>query len=219
MATAASAQVMEETVMEKDAQMMVNGCDPAGCQALCCYDGVYLLPGEAELIRAVVQRYPEHFQSLPAQFIVNGAWPDGTEGVKTATRPFRFSIDDFPPHFNHTKCVFATADHMCLLQALAVELGVHKWTFKPTACWLFPLTIQEGELAPPPMPGEPDPDYVDASYPGYVTFVPCGKFTPEGAPWQEAFAEEMAFFETVDQLPLWANRGLSLEEIIERAKP
>lgn len=204
--------------MENEVKMLVKGCDPAGCQALCCYDGVYLLAGEDELIRSVVRKYPEHFQELPAEYVVKGVWPDGTEGVKTATRPFSFTIEDFPPHFNQTKCVFATQDHMCLLQALAVDLGVHKWTFKPTACWLFPLTIEAGELAPPPMPGEADPDYVDESYPGYVTFVPCGKFTPDGQPWDEAYAEEIAFFDTVDQLPLWANRGLSLEEIIARSK-
>ncbi|GFO64521.1 hypothetical protein M1B72_16415 [Geomonas paludis] len=205
--------------MDNDVTMLVKGCDPAGCQGLCCYDGVYLLPGEDELIRAVVGRYPEHFAGLPGEYIVAGSWPDGTRGVKTATRPFAFTTDAFPPHFNHTRCVFATSDHMCLLQGLAVHLGVHKWTFKPTACWLFPLTIKEGELAPPPLPGEPDPDYVDESYPGYVTFVPCGTFAPDGNPWQQAFADEIAFFDAVDQLPLWANRGLPLEEIIERAKP
>lgn len=204
--------------MENDVTMLVKGCDPAGCQGLCCYDGVYLLPGEDELIRTVVERYPEHFQGLPADYIVAGSWPDGTQGVKTATKPFTFTTDAFPPHFNHTRCVFATSDHMCLLQGLAVQLGVHKWTFKPTACWLFPLTIKEGELAPPPLPGEPDPDYVDESYPGYVTFVPCGTFAADGNPWQQEFADEITFFDAVDQLPLWANRGLSLEEIIERAK-
>ncbi|MBU5615038.1 hypothetical protein [Geomonas azotofigens] len=80
------------------------------------------------------------------------------------------------------------------------------------------MTLKEGELAPPPTPGEPDPDYVDESYPGYASFVPCGKVAPDGRPWDEEFAGEIAFFDAVDQLPLWASRGLTLEEIIERAR-
>lgn len=198
--------------------MLMQECNPSDCQALCCYDGVYLLPGEAELIKDVVRHFPDHFRHLPDEFITYGEWRDGTKGLKTATKPFEFTIENFPKHFNKTKCVFATADHLCSLQALAMSLGVHKWTFKPFACWLFPLRVEDGRLISPPLPGQVDPDYIDDEYPGYVSYVPCGKYVPTGRPWFEVLEEEINYFEASEHLPVWANRGISIHDIIKLAK-
>lgn len=198
--------------------MFMKACDPAECQALCCYDGVYLLSGEAELITDVVNRFPEHFRHLPEEYVVYSEWRDGTKGLKTATKPFAFTINNFPLHFNQTKCVFATENHLCSLQALANSIGVHKWTFKPSACWLFPLRIEKGELTSPPLPDETDPDFIDDTYPGYVSFVPCGRYEPTGKPWHEVLEEEINYFESVEQVPVWANKGLTVDKIIELAK-
>ena len=44
------------------------------------------------------------------------------------------------------KCTFLDKEGLCTLQKLANIEGVHKWTYKPMYCILFPLTIYEGAL-------------------------------------------------------------------------
>src|SRR5262249_44199835 len=101
---------------------------------------------------------------------------------------------DFPAHFTRTRCVFCLEDHKCSLQVLAVERGLHKWTYKPKACWMFPLRIKDGHPCPPPAADEPDPDNLGEEYPGYCKFVPGGKDLPGGDPWQITLAEEIRFW-------------------------
>lgn len=185
---------------------------------MCCYDGVYLLDGEKELIQKVVSAYPIFFSHLQNNFIIIGNWRDHVTGWKTATRPYEYSNPSFPRHFERTRCVFATENHLCSLQVAATNLGIHKWTFKPSACWLFPLRLDGGDISAPPMEGEADPDYLDESYPGYPSFVPCGKHTDDGLPWRVTLKEEIEYFNTHSQLPVWRLDGMSLEQIIARSK-
>lgn len=184
-------------------QVLLKQCNLNECEARCCYDGVYLLDGEEERIRAAVKTDPEFFKQLPENFIVDGAWHD-LSGRKTATRAHDFKHPEFPAHFTRTRCVFCAPDHRCLLQVFSVKQGLHKWAFKPTACWMFPMQLKNGgQPAPPPGPGEPDPDCLGPEYPGYPTFVPCGQCRPDGLPWQEVLGEEIAFYEaTGGELPI-----------------
>jgi hypothetical protein len=44
------------------------------------------------------------------------------------------------------KCTFLDKHGLCTLQKLGLSKGIHKWTFKPIYCVLFPLTIYQGAL-------------------------------------------------------------------------
>ncbi len=172
----------------------LSACDLNRCQAQCCYDGVYLREGEEEKLKRIVAGAPEFFD-LPDEWIVDGYWKGAFDGRKTATRPHQFTSPDVPAHLDETRCVFCDNDHKCRLQRLAVERGVHKWAYKPRACWLFPLTEREGELLPPPGPGAPDPDDLGPDYPGYVKFVGCGRHRQNGQRWSESLAEEIEYWQ------------------------
>jgi hypothetical protein len=154
---------------------------------------VYLEAGEEAKISDVVASDPAFFNKLPADYIVDGSWGDGrAAGRKTAVKPHDFKSTDFPAHFTRTRCVFCSEDHKCLLQVFAVQRGFHKWTYKPKACWMFPMKVVDGNPAPPPSVSEPDPDYLSKEYPGYTKFVPCGQDRPDGEPWEQTLAEEIS---------------------------
>ena len=169
----------------------LRACDLQQCKARCCYDGVYLQAGEEKKIREVVASAPEYFDNLPADFIVDGVWDNQPAARKTAIKSFESNGPDFPAHFSRTRCVFCGDDYKCMLQVLAVQRGLHKWRYKPEACWLFPLRTAGDQLVPPPTIDEPDPDALEEGYPGYSKYVPCGQDRADGLPWQEALAEEV----------------------------
>lgn len=173
----------------------LQACDLNVCEARCCYDGVYLDPGEEDRLRALVAEAPKAFPGVPEEMVVDGSWGDGRiQGRKTATKPHAYRSPEFPAHFNRTRCVFCRDDHRCSLQALAIERGEHPWAYKPTGCWLFPMHEEGGRLHPPPRAGEPDPLAWGQNYPGFASYVPCGQDQPEGLPWQEALAAEVAYW-------------------------
>ncbi|MGH7264111.1 MAG: hypothetical protein ACREMB_04545, partial [Candidatus Rokuibacteriota bacterium] len=91
-------------------------CDLAACEAMCCYDGAYLEPGEEQALTAAVRAHPGFFSFLPAPFVVDGEWLGRLSGRKTAVRPHEYANPDFPPHFGSTRCVFAFDDGRCSLQ-------------------------------------------------------------------------------------------------------
>ena len=165
-------------------------CDLSACEGVCCYDGVYLEPGEDRRVRAVVKAHPAFFHFLPKVYLLSGQGGGG--GVKTATRPYVYR--QRPAHFTDSRCVFALADARCALQVLAVEEGRHPWVYKPRACWLHPLRVNAtGAIAPPASPAE-DPDR-NSDYPGYTAFTPCGMDREGGEPWEEVLGEELEFLE------------------------
>ncbi len=170
-------------------------CDLAVCEAMCCYDGVYLRPGQEARITATVRAHPEFFAFLPEPFIVDGTWQNRIRGRKTAVRPHAYRNPAFPPHFDRTRCVFAFPDGRCSLQVLATRLGEHPWARKPRVCWTHPLREGPGGLAPPPVDPREDPDHRGPGYPGYVTSTECGKPRADGAPWRETLADELWYFD------------------------
>ncbi|QIZ06826.1 hypothetical protein HFZ78_08980 [Priestia megaterium] len=116
------------------------------CEAMCCYDGVYLNEGEEGKIANIVQNHSEFFTHLPEKFITDGNWNNLVTGRKTATRPYLYKNPSFPMHFEKTRCVFAYENGLCSLQAAATALDMHPWKFKPKACWAFPLAIKNGKV-------------------------------------------------------------------------
>jgi hypothetical protein len=202
----------------ENSPLKLKVCNLSECEARCCYDGVYLNRDEGELITALVKIFPDLFPELPQPFIVYSEWGDDLKGNKTATVPYKPNNPAYPAHFTQTRCAFLTDNHLCSLQLAGVKLGFHKWTFKPRACWEFPLEYQQDTIIPPPLPDEPDPSYLDESYPGYVKFTPCGMHNPSGDAWHETLKEEISYIAENPADPSWHRFGMTLDEIIQLAR-
>jgi len=155
---------------------------------MCCYDGAYLAPGEEPRIRRLLHVERAWFGFIEGKALVRG------EGgaIKTAVRPHRYR-QELPPHWTSTRCVFALPDARCSLQVLAVERGHAPWTWKPRVCWLHPLRENASSLLAPPARPEEDWDRADG-YPGFTTSTRCGAPDPEGTPWEELLADEIAWW-------------------------
>jgi hypothetical protein len=188
-------------------------CDISQCEGRCCYDGVYLLAAEEEFLRELVARVPALAEKLPAEFIVDGWWDGQYLGRKTATRPVNYQAADYPAHFARTRCVFSDAAGYCELEKFARARGQHPWSFKPATCWMFPLQEENGR-ASEPVRGKHDDPYVTDSYGGYASCVACGRHDPEGKPWKQALAREIAYLEAATQLPLLGSPGHTVEELL-----
>jgi hypothetical protein len=194
--------------------LRLSVCDVTGCEAMCCYDGVYLEPQEEAFLRELVERVPALKAHLPEEFIVEGWWEGQHMGRKTATRPHDYRNTDFPAHFTRTRCVFADAQGFCELEKLARSRGQHPWTFKPATCWLFPLHEDEGEAEPPPADPADDP-YRQPGYPGYSTFVPCGRHEAGGLQWRDALRREMEYLNSAPGLPLLNSPGHTVAQLLD----
>jgi hypothetical protein len=184
--------VLHQLEQEYGAEPKMKSC-ALQCEAICCYDGVYLLENEEEMLKTTVHRYPEFFPHLSDEFIVDGNWQDIQVGRKTAVKPYNYSSEHFPSHFEQTRCVFALENGLCSLQKAATELDFHPWKFKPTACWSFPIRLNTGKISGPATEDEPDPDYVNETYPGYSKFVPCGKHHDDGTSWAKHYQQELQY--------------------------
>lgn len=193
----------------------LSGCDLKECKGMCCYDGIYLLDGEERYLKEIVAEYKDFFEFLPEEFITRDNWKNVVVGQKTAVRKYDGYNKNFPEHFEKTKCVFAFEDGRCSLQTLAEELGIHKWTFKPTGCWMFPLDTINGKIFPSPVTHAEDPDMIAGDYPGFHTYTECGKHKEDGSPWQESLEEEVSHLQRLPQLPFWPNLKKPVKEIVE----
>lgn len=189
-------------------------CDINLCEAMCCYDGAYLKPGEEEFIKDLVERLPELKTTLPEEFIVDGFWEGEYLGRKTATRPVTYTNPDFPEHFTRTRCVFSDDKGFCELEKLGRNRGEHPWKFKPATCWVFPLNVIEGQPAAPPLSPENDP-YRSESYPGFITTVPCGRHNPEGNDWMDTLKREIIYLKEVKTLPVLGSPGNKVEDLLK----
>lgn len=192
-------------------------CDLAKCEAMCCHDGVYLMAGEEEFLIELVNRIPALKALLPETFIVDGYWNSTFFGRKTATRKHEYRNPDYPVHFPKTRCVFADEEGFCKLEKFARSRGQHPWTFKPAACWLFPLGIEAGEAVPPPADSALDP-YRQDNYPGYVTVVPCGRHNPNGQPWRETLRKELTYLEEAHSVPILGSPGHTVKELLDESQ-
>jgi hypothetical protein len=175
------------------------------------------MPGEEAFFTELIAKVPELRAGLPEPFIVDGWWEGQYYGRKTATRPHDYRSADFPAHFTRTRCVFTDEGGYCRLESFARRRGQHPWTFKPATCWLFPLQEQKGRPVPPVRRQQDDP-YRTAAYPGYSTFAPCGRHDPQGKPWREALAAELAYLAQVQGLPVLGSAGQSVDELLAAGK-
>ena len=128
----------------------IKPCDLARCRGTCCHDGAYLSAEEARIIRELAETERTEFAEigidLPEKTVVYGNWRGVASGPKTATRPapMREWVSDYPEHFPETNCVFLHPETAsCGLQMLAEKRNLPKWYYKPTTCWMHPLSIEK----------------------------------------------------------------------------
>ena len=167
-----------------------KACDYKTCEARCCYDGAYLTNAEVVEIKDLVSKNKDFFSHLPDKFIVDGEWGP-VKGKKTAVRDHQYQSPDFPSHFNQTRCVFAFEDGSCSLQVYSEKFTDHAWTHKPSTCCAHPLSLDKGKPSPPPARDEVDRFDYGLSYPGYVSYTPCGQPRADGALWKKTFSDEI----------------------------
>ncbi len=174
---------------------VLANCFCGSCQSVCCYDGVYLTPEEERRITEFVEAHPEHFEWLKRPFIVDGDWPGMRSRRKTEKTEAHDYDASFPAHFTKTKCVFELPSGQCGLQRAATDLQMHPWHVKPMACWSFPIRKVEGERIQPPITDlDEDPDYINESYPGYVSYLPCVKHgRQDGVSWTVKYRNEIEY--------------------------
>ena len=179
-------------------QRPLHRCDLAACQGMCCYDGIYLEDDEAEVIIDLARREAAFFHdlglNLPASVVVQGDWRGLMRGPKTAVRPDALSarVAGFPAHFNDTACVFHLPDGRCGLQLLSVARGKHPWHYKPSGCWLHPLSVGHRPGFPIGLPDEHTDPFRLPDYPGFVCRTFCGGEDPPADPAYEALHDELA---------------------------
>lgn len=192
----------------------LEACNVKICEAMCCYDGVYIMEAEEKFLMELAAEVPQ-FNFLPTPFIVDGYWRGKLHGRKTVTKPHKYSNPAYPEHFTKTRCIFADDIGFCELEKFARSRGQHPWSYKPATCWLFPLDVEQGNVVPPPMDIFLDPNRHEG-YPGYVTSVPCGRNEPHGKPWTETLKHEIAYFNAVNRLPILGSPGHTVSELLKK---
>lgn len=174
-------------------------CELADCRGTCCHDGVYLADDEADAILNLVDEAGDKFRAmglnLPDPSVVYGEESGIAAGRKTATVAVSREVhaDDYPKHFPLTRCVFLLSDSRCALQVIAEQHGLPKWHYKPTTCWLHPLSLLTGGGRTPilTLHDERSDPQVRPDYPGFVPHTHCGRTCPEGQPARLVLAEEL----------------------------
>jgi len=63
-----------------------------------------------------------------------------------------------------------------------------------------------------------DDPYATGDYAGYASCVPCGRHHPQGLPWRQALAREIAYLQAASQLPLLGTPGHTVEELLAAGK-
>lgn len=172
----------------------LRACARGACRGLCCHDGVYLSPEAAQRVAALVAAAgPAPFATLGLTLPDAVVVQDASGAYKTATVP-----DEHPPlpgrpaWFPATRCVFRAADGSCALQHLSVASRQHPWYFKPTACWLHPLSTDRAGRPVVWLPSAATDPHVDGAYRGYASATPCGAEVAEGPPAAVTLDAELA---------------------------
>jgi hypothetical protein len=177
----------------------VSRCRLEQCKGMCCYDGVYLGAEEAAVVADVAVREAAFFRDLgldlPGQVVVTGSWEGLVSGKKTALKPWPASrlVEGYPAHFHDTACVFHLPDGRCGLQVLSLARGLHPWHYKPTGCWLHPLTVDHGGQPGLGLEDEKTDPCRLPHYPCFIAATCCGRSDEQGQPAHKVLHEELDF--------------------------
>jgi hypothetical protein len=182
----------EENVLSRFKNAKIDGaaftqclstCELKTCLGMCCYDGVYVEAEEEEFLRNIANRRRKAFGALgvnlPEDVVVDGFWPGMQKARKTAVRPFPFSrsVGGYPAHFADTSCVFRAEGGQCGLQLLATSDDVEPWSYKPTPCWLHPISVTAAQIT---LFNTATDRFSRGSYSGYASRTFCGKICDGG---------------------------------------
>lgn len=117
----------------------VPGCNIGLCSGECCWYGVYTDLKERDLIL--------EYNELIKQYMDETQTKDETKWFEEVEEDsdFESGYCAGTQIYNH-KCVFLDKNGYCSLQKAAMDIGEHKWKFKPIYCVIFPLTIYNGTL-------------------------------------------------------------------------
>ncbi len=199
-----------------DSTLLLKSCERGSCEGMCCYDGVYLRDGEEAFLLELLDRVPRLRKAVPEPMpIVDGYWEGKYFGRKTAVRPVHYKNPDFPEHFTRTRCVFSDAEGLCELEKFARNNHQHPWAYKPLVCWLAPLTLgTDNKPVAPPCSPELD-TYRTKEYPGFITFVPCGKHNSNGSAWEAVLSKEIEYLASFDELPTLGSASRRLDDLLK----
>jgi len=174
-------------------------CAKGECAGLCCNGGAgFYMDEEPETIRRLVDENKEFFAaqglSLPEK-IFDEELDEDTGKILLSTN-IRENVSYppglLPPHFPATACIFKRDDGACTLQTLGVEQGKHGWSYKPLACWLFPLELERDGKPFISVAHASTDEYTDDEYPGFTAFTKCGaECASGGKPAYEVLAGEI----------------------------
>ncbi|HLF15404.1 MAG TPA: DUF3109 family protein [Bacteroidota bacterium] len=118
----------------------VSGCSMTNCNADCCSGGVYADAAEweeilrhADLVRSQMDPGQERDAALwfEKEPVPDPDYPSG-RAIGTAVY--------------NDRCVFLNSGGMCVLQKAAAAAGMDRHALKPFFCWLYPVTVESGEL-------------------------------------------------------------------------
>jgi hypothetical protein len=207
-------QTLAEAPIHADSlQRNLQRCDLEKCKGMCCYDGIYLSDEEARIIRGLASSEGAYFRTiglnLPENVVVHGSWEGQVAGPKTAVAPWPGArlVEDFPSWFHDTTCVFHLPDGRCGLQLLSEERGKHPWHYKPTGCWMHPLTAFYGDEPGLGLEDEHSDPCRLAHYDGFIARTGCGRTAPQGQAAREVLREELDFMGRIVRRDLYAEAG------------
>ena len=113
-------------------------CDLSKCGGKCCKDGVGIDVREMDVILAnkllFIPYMKKNKQDPSLWFECPGEDDDYPSGRYIDTRVMEGN------------CIFHDDTHGCAMEAAAMKLGLHRWTYKPLYCLLYPLVYEDGML-------------------------------------------------------------------------
>lgn len=193
-------------------------CDLAACRGTCCHDGAYLEESEEKRLRELVPEAAKEWEAMrlnvPEEFIIDSSWRGAPPMPKTAIRsdPSRRKTPDYPSHFPTTSCIFLLPDARCALQVLAMQRKLPAWSYKPLACWMHPLVIEEtaDRISTLTLHDESSDPQRFPDYDGFVSRTPCGQSCAAGEPAWQVLREELTFLGNFGDRDLYAEIATAL---------
>lgn len=116
------------------------GCSMGKCNAACCSGGVYADLAERDAILAHAELVRSQME--PDQVHDERRWFEG-ETVEDSDYPSGRAVGT---EVYGERCVFLNSAGMCVLQKAAAAGGLGRYALKPFFCWLYPVTVEHGEL-------------------------------------------------------------------------
>ncbi|MBN8530656.1 MAG: hypothetical protein J0L97_02185 [Alphaproteobacteria bacterium] len=166
-------------------------CNLKDCQGLCCHEGCEPYEEETKVIKEQIIKQRVFFNSVGIDLSEPPFYVNEDNEERTRKVPYTYTVP-IPSHFSHTACVFRDAKNRCSLQMLSLAEDKPSWWYKPLACWLHPIVLENHGEKIITIPDIENDDCAEPGYPGFSAFTPCGAEAPEGEPGYVILAHELA---------------------------